>query len=329
MPSKDAATSERPTLVELSSVRDSIAHGHMQHIQRGRLLAAMTHAVSEEGVANITVAKVVQGAGVSRRTFYETFEDCEDCLLAALDSAVTRARAQVLPAYQTAHGAWRERIRTGLVALLGFLDQQPDIARLLIVQWLAAGPRALEYRQQLLERIANAVDEGRTARTRGSPEPPQLVAEGVVGAVASVLHARLTRSQPGALIELTNPLMGMIVLPYLGVAAAHRELHRTVPQASAHKTNNGSSPEDLPKDLNMRFTYRTMRVLTAVASHPGGSNRTIATAAGIGDQGQISKLLMRLRKLNLVENTGVPLKGEPNAWRLTVTGQQVERALHN
>jgi len=82
----------------------------------------------------------------------------------------------------------------------------------------------------------------------------------------------------------------------------------------------------------MRFTYRTMRVLAAVAelserdAHP--SNRAVGEHAGIGDQGQASKLLARLHKLGLIENKGGdPLRGEPNAWMLTVTGKQVHDSI--
>lgn len=79
----------------------------------------------------------------------------------------------------------------------------------------------------------------------------------------------------------------------------------------------------------MRLTYRTLRVLAAIAAQPGASNRHIANHAGVKDQGQISKLLTRLERLRLVHNiaTGQP-KGEPNAWTLTDKGQQVEGATH-
>jgi chromosome segregation and condensation protein ScpB len=78
----------------------------------------------------------------------------------------------------------------------------------------------------------------------------------------------------------------------------------------------------------MRLTYRTMRVLTAIAAHPGASNRQIADAAGVADQGQISKLLLRLHNLALIHNIGEgPTKGEPNAWTLTTTGEEVERTI--
>jgi DNA-binding MarR family transcriptional regulator len=85
--------------------------------------------------------------------------------------------------------------------------------------------------------------------------------------------------------------------------------------------------KDPLEGLNMRLTYRTVRVLMVIAEHPGASNREIAEGSGIVDQGQISKLLNRLARLKLVENLGEGQeKGAANAWHLTPRGAQVERA---
>jgi DNA-binding MarR family transcriptional regulator len=77
----------------------------------------------------------------------------------------------------------------------------------------------------------------------------------------------------------------------------------------------------------MRLTYRTVRVLVFVGAHPGASNREIAEGAEIADQGQISKLLTRLQRLELVENRGAgQSRGAANSWHLTARGTEVERA---
>jgi predicted transcriptional regulator len=86
------------------------------------------------------------------------------------------------------------------------------------------------------------------------------------------------------------------------------------------------------RDLDMRLTYRTVRVLEAIgelrAPGPHPSNRQVAEAAGIRDQGQVSKLLARLQQLGLIENAGDGLaKGEPNAWMLTKRGCEVREVL--
>jgi len=300
---------------------------HVAEIQRARMLAAMADVVAERGCSNVTVAHVIARSGVSRRTFYELFSDRDDCFLAAFDDGIARASRYVLDPYDPS-ASWAERIRSALTGLLSFLDVERGIGRLLIVGSLGAGASAFERRERVLAQMITFVDEGGQETKTGSQLSP-LTAEGIVGGVLSVLHSRLLREDPGRLVALCGPLMAMIVLPYLGAAAARRELERPVP-----KRVNRSRPAngDALRALEMRVTYRTIRVLMAIAevdgrgSHP--SNRQVADGAGITDQGQMSKLLTRLSKLGLIENTGAGApRGAPNAWRLTERGRELEGAI--
>ena len=75
----------------------------------------------------------------------------------------------------------------------------------------------------------------------------------------------------------------------------------------------------------IRMTYRTLRVLNALAENPGACNRQIAEAAGISDQGQISRLLRRLSDQALVRNEGETRNGAPKRWRLTDRGETLRR----
>ena len=182
------------------------------------------------------------------------------------------------------------------------------MARLLIVESLGAGPRVIQRRSQVLAILIAAVDEGRAqAKAKGGFEPTRLNAEGIVGGVLSVLHTRLSQKKPGRLVELTSPFMAMIVLPYLGSAASRRELARPVPKPESIVTRPPGMSDPL-RELGMRLTYRTVRVLMAVAALGGRgsypSNRMVADEAGITDQGQISKLLRRLESLGLIEIAG-------------------------
>jgi AcrR family transcriptional regulator/DNA-binding MarR family transcriptional regulator len=303
-------------------------------IQRSRILLALVEVAAERGVAQASVAHIVARAGISRRTFYELFEDREDCFLTAFEHALARVTERVLPAYAAGRG-WRERVRAGLAALLEFLDEEPGLGGLLIVDSLSAGPRALERRESILEVLTAVIEEGRSEGREG-PNSPPLAAEGVVGAVYSVIHARILRQRAlqragerrrdVSFLGLLNELMGMIVMPYLGNAAARRELARTLPSV-APSVRYATDPL---RELDMRLTYRTIRVLAAIAATPGASNRTVAQHADVADQGQISKLLARLQHLGLVENHGDgPTKGEPNAWVLTAKGEAVEHTIRN
>jgi AcrR family transcriptional regulator len=307
----------------LAADRNGLDRRQVAEIQRARVLAGMIDVASERGVGNVTISHVVGRSGVSRRTFYELFEDREDCFLAAFDEAVRWIAAVVVPSYEGEHG-WRERIRASLKALLEFLEYEPGVGRLIIVQTLGAGARALECRRRVLEQIIAVVDQGREAGKRGDGLSP-LVAEGVVGGAFSLIHSRLLQDGGAPLIELLNPLMAMIVLPYLGPAASRRELAQPTPAI----VSDGKRPTGDPlRDLGMRLTYRTVRVLFAIGAHPGASNRQVADSSGIRDKGQTSKLLTRLEHLGLIENAGqAHTKGEPNKWMLTDRGHEVREAM--
>ena len=71
--------------------------------------------------------------------------------------------------------------------------------------------------------LAEYVDRGRL-ESRVRAEPPAITAEGVVGALLVVLQTRLLASKPEPPTALRGELMSLILLPYLGSAAARREL---------------------------------------------------------------------------------------------------------
>jgi AcrR family transcriptional regulator/DNA-binding MarR family transcriptional regulator len=299
--------------------------GGVAEIQRARMVVAMAEVAAERGAGQVTVAHVVARSGVSRRTFYELFEDREACFLAAFEEAVERARGRVIPVFRGA-GSWSERIRAGLGALLEFLEDEPGLGRLCVVDALGAGPVALERRAQVVQVLIDAIDEGRS-EAKGSARPTRLTAEGVVGAVLAVLHARLSErplDRAPSMDGLLSSLMGIIALPYRGAATAAREASKSAPR----RRRVAAPQRDPLRDLDMRLTYRTLRVLVAIAADPGASNRRIADAAGVTDQGQISKLLTRLEHLELIENSGGgSLRGEPNAWQLTPKGEEIEQTI--
>jgi len=299
--------------------------------------AAMFDAATKCGGANVTVADVVERAGVSRRTFYEIFEDSEDCFLAAFEQALDAATERVTQAYRAQGSTWREGVRAGLTVLLVFLDEDPMVGRLLVVESLTGSREVMRLRDEAIARVVAVIERGRED-AKANRVVPSLMGEGIVGGVLSVIHSRL-RSNGGDLddgapmVELINPLMGMIVLPYLGGTAARRELERPILSAPRRTVSSFDSSLAVTfKDAGLRLTYRTVRVLTAIGEHPGASNRVIADAADIKDQGQVSKLLTRLQRTEMVENSEPgPGQGAPNAWTLTPVGYRVVAALgaHN
>jgi len=321
MPPSRRARSARDGGARGAQAYNGAVREQLGDLQRARIIGATFDVAAQRGAGSVTVAHIVERSGVSRRTFYEQFSDREDCLLAAFERALSIARDDVLPAYDAAKG-WRERIRAGLIALLAFCDREPSVARLLICESAASGPRVAQRRTEVLGRLTRIVGEGRNEGKAQNISP--LAAEGTVGGVLAVIQARLFEAKHKPLLTLTNELMSMIVLPYLGQAAARRELDRPLPVPASARRGEDALISDPFKDAGMRLTYRTVRVLMAIAQHPQASNRQIGESAGITDQGQISKLLGRLERIGLVSNTGIhPGKGAPNSWALTEKGERI------
>jgi AcrR family transcriptional regulator len=297
-------------------------------IQRQRILAAAIETVHEVGYVDLTVAQIATRARVSPKTFYSLFSDREDCFLAAFEQALAEARIALQVAYGQAP-RWREGVRAGLARLLELIEEEPALAKLCIGETLVASDRVRLRRAQVLEELAQVVDRGRIERT-SVRQPPSVTAEGVVGAIVAVLQPRMlaqAKDEP-PLSGLLGPLMSIVVLPYLGATAASRELARPVVEPLGPKPGGEVARSRDPLDgLNIRMTSRTVQVLSTIAERPGISNREVAAASGIVDQGQISKLLSRLSRLALIENHGAgQLSGGVNAWRLTPRGAHLEQA---
>ncbi len=348
-----------PALERLRPERGAPSREEVNDIQRARIVAAMVEVASELGYIGAAVAPVVARAGVSRRTFYELFDGREDCFLAAFDWGVEQAREAMTQA-QESRRSWRERARHALAALLVLLDSEPELARVCMIEALAAGKLVLERRAQVLEELIAALGAS-APQARKAGEKPLLTADGVIGGAFSVVHGRLltrprtgergaaagaaralgdertttvledgrARRAPGALIELHGQLMALIALPYLGPRAAGEELTRPAPPVTRTEVDRvrGDGGRLLER-LDMRLTYRTVRCLMFIGAHPGSSNREVADGAEVPDEGQASKLLARLTKLELIANGQAHGPGLPNRWTLTAHGQHVLSAIH-
>jgi AcrR family transcriptional regulator len=266
---------------------------------------------------------VTTRAGVSESVFYDIFASLEECYRAAYEQGLRRLSQTVAQAVRHREH-WLERVRCGLVAMLGFFEDEPRWARLLVLETSVSGPVIFDCRRRLHGLLGSLVDAGSGiaehhlgAVADGAPMPlPALTGELVVGGVFSVIRTSMLEGADCGLVGLAPQLMSFIVRPYLGQAAARAELAGT-PQP----VEDDCSPA---AQLPVRPTRRTLLVLRAIARAPRSNNREVALAAGVTDEGQASKLLARLERCGVIENVGIgALRGEPNAWLLTSYGQSV------
>jgi AcrR family transcriptional regulator len=289
------------------------------------MLTAAAQAMDAEGYSGFTVAQVIARAKVSRKTFYEAFADREDCLVELLDMVVREVDARMSTAYAR-ESSWRDGTRSAMFELLRFMDDEPLLARVCVVHALAAGPRVLRRRAEVLASLRDFIVRG-SGPAKAGADAPSMVAEGVLGGVFAVLHTRMIEGGAEPFVDLLGALMSIVVLPYLGPRAASAERARSAPARATGAGDGQAIGDDPLEGLDIRLTQRTVRVLSVVGRWPGSSNREVGEHAEIVDAGQTSKLLGRLQRLELVENTGDGrAKGGSNAWRLTERGKRVERA---
>jgi AcrR family transcriptional regulator len=177
--------------------------------QRGRMLAAMATAVAEKGYGAVSVADVIGQAGVSRKTFYEHFENKEQCFLAAYDAGVEALLAAIDEAIRAAAPGDPVAVaRAGTACYLDTLAENPAFARTFLVEVLAAGPAALERRARVHERFADQL--ATIHRAAGGPsDAPPVVFRACVGAIHEVVTDHVISSGAESLPALLDALVGI------------------------------------------------------------------------------------------------------------------------
>jgi AcrR family transcriptional regulator len=178
--------------------------------QRTRLLEAVGRAVADRGYAAATIDDIVGDAGVSKKTFYEHFNDKLDCFLAAYEAAsdellehMTAAQEDAVPretGSDPVSREWLARTRAGIHAYLRWLAAEPALARVFLIEIAAAGPAALELRERMRDRYADRMRE-----LQAADSVPDEIFHAVVAGADDLVVRRLREG--GDLLELEPALV--------------------------------------------------------------------------------------------------------------------------
>jgi AcrR family transcriptional regulator len=178
--------------------------------QRGRMLAAMAAAVAEKGYADAVVADVVAGAGVSRKTFYEQFDNKQDCFLAAYDAGVQLILAAIDEAIAQAGPDPMAISTAGTRRYLETLAANPAFARTFLVEVLAAGPEALARRTEVHDRFATQlakIHRAACGQVADCPALPAHTFRACVGAIHELVTDHVIHRGAETLPELLHPIV--------------------------------------------------------------------------------------------------------------------------
>ena len=179
-------------------------------------------ASGELGYEQVAVRHVIERAKTSRATFYKHFDGREDCFAQAHADFGGWLYRRLIGAARR-QPSWREGLRAALAELLEFCANQPTIAKALLVEVHAAGERAMAQRRELMERLARALDSARgEIPTRQAPPP--VTPDFIVGAIDTLLTAKLMDGDAKRAPEMLPGLLHFVVMQYLGESAAWEEM---------------------------------------------------------------------------------------------------------
>jgi AcrR family transcriptional regulator len=195
---------------QLPSGRHGLLRSAVAANQRERILSAVAQAAAELGYAEMNVEAITTRAGISRRTFYEHFQNKEDAFLAAYDAAVRAVAGHVRRAYFQETTA-QARLRAGIGAFLQFLASDPELARMCIVGVLAAGPRAMARRNEAMRMFAEIIQDN-IHELVPSCRRPELTAETIVGGIHEAVFSRILADRIDELPGLADDLLIAILM---------------------------------------------------------------------------------------------------------------------
>jgi AcrR family transcriptional regulator len=99
-------------------------------VRRARLIEGFLDVVLEEGALNATVDKVCGAAGLTKRYFYESFNDLDQLMLAAADEMFGALYDEMVANAETHSGPAESRLRAVVSAVVTRLASDPRRARL-------------------------------------------------------------------------------------------------------------------------------------------------------------------------------------------------------
>ena len=163
--------------------------------RRKRLLTEATRIFGRKGFHATTVPMIVAAAESSTGTFYLYFRTKEDVFAAALESLSQRIALAINEAMAAAGPDVLSHMKAAMRALVHFLAEHPEEARILIVESSGLGKRLESVRRQVIQSHTRSVEQALSAlSSRLPPMDPTVAASCWVGAAYEAVCRWLEQS---------------------------------------------------------------------------------------------------------------------------------------
>jgi AcrR family transcriptional regulator len=198
------------------SVRPALPREFIALHKQRRIMDALAELTAEQGYEATKISDIVKRAGVARKTLYDNFEGKEEVFLAAFDAARDEVLRRVEEAGSDSDEDWQDRVEAGLAAFLGFVAEQPTLARMCMIEALSATPATTKRYEDSLETFVEL-----TRQTLPRDERlPDTIAETLVGGVAWIVYQQIRRGEAERAEDLLPELTEFMMAPYLGAGMA-------------------------------------------------------------------------------------------------------------
>jgi AcrR family transcriptional regulator len=187
------------------------------------ILGAAAHVFAKEGFAGATVDQIVARIRMSRRTFYEHFDDLRDVLVALYDygarllfDAVQEAIRRDDPPVQ--------RLWNGIVAYLTAMREMAPLARVLYQEARATGPLRQELARQRYVTMwrDGFIKSFEAGQGRRIPDEVQVYA--LTAGIEAVALRYIERGEEHLILEAAPALATMVISMTLGTEAELRAI---------------------------------------------------------------------------------------------------------
>jgi AcrR family transcriptional regulator len=194
------------------SVRPALPREFIALHKQRRIMDALAELTAEQGYEATKISDIVRRAGVARKTLYDNFEGKEEVFLAAFDAARDEVLRRVGEGSADGDGDWHDQVEGGLAAFLGYVAEQPTLARMCMIEALSATPATTKRYEDALETFVEL-----TRQTLPQDERlPDTIAETLVGGVAWIVYQQIRRGEAERAEDLLPELTEFMMAPYLG-----------------------------------------------------------------------------------------------------------------
>lgn len=196
----------------MTQIRPELPREFVASHKRRRMMAAVAELTADQGYEATKIADIVRRAAVARKTLYDNFDGKEDLFLSAIDAARTELRVVVEEACERTSGPPEEEIVAGLTALLDWIAEHPDQARMCMVEAISATPGSARLYDAGMRDFVELLRK----RAPQGTDLPETVEESLVGGVAWILQQRIRRGEAEQVGDLLSELSQFVLSPYLG-----------------------------------------------------------------------------------------------------------------